>query len=88
MTIEQAQRDFDDLIAKNGFTIAGRTSDTGIPINHSVWKKTVQVAWHGEQEETLEARILLSYGYPLVTIKRNSRQVPSSSATTVAPSEQ
>ena len=76
MTIEQAQRDFDELIAKNGFTIAGRTSDTGIPIYHRVWKKTEQVAWHGEQGETLEARILLSYGYPLVTIKRNSRQDP------------
>lgn len=65
MTIEQAQKDFDELIVKNGFTIAGHTSDTGIPIYHRVWEKTVQVAWHGEQEETLEARILLSYGYPL-----------------------
>ena len=76
MTIEQAQRDFDELIAKNGFTLAGRTSDTGNPIYHRVWKKTVQVAWHGELEETLEARILLSYGCPLVTIKHNDRQDP------------
>ena len=76
MTIEQAQRDFDELIAKNSFAIAGYTSDTGIPIYHRVWKKTAQVAWHGEQEETLEARILLSYGCPLVTIKRNGRQDP------------
>ena len=76
MTIEQAQRDFDELIAKNRFTLAGRTSDTGNPIYHRVWKKTVQVAWHGEQEETLEARILLSYGYPLVVVKRNGKQDP------------
>lgn len=76
MTIEQAQREFDELIAKNGFTLAGHTSDTGTLIYHRVWKKTVLVAWHGEQEETLEARILLSYGYPLVTIKRNGRQDP------------
>lgn len=27
MTIEQAQRDFDELLAKNGFTLAGHTSD-------------------------------------------------------------
>lgn len=74
MTIEHAKKDFDELIAKNGFTIAGHTSDTGIPIYHRVWKKIVQDAWHGEQEETLEARILLSYGYPLVTIKRNGKQ--------------
>ena len=76
MTIEQAQRDFEELISKNGFTLAGHISDTGSPIYHRVWKKTVQVAWHGEQEKTLEARILLSYGYPLVTIKRNGRHDP------------
>lgn len=76
MKIEQAQRDFDELIVKNGFTIAGHTSDTGTPIYHRVWKKAVHVAWYGEQEETLEVRILLSYGYPLVTIKRNGRQDP------------
>ena len=45
MTIEQAQRDFDELIAKNGFTLAGHTGDTGNPIYHRVWAKTLQVAW-------------------------------------------
>ena len=45
MTIEKAQKDFDELIAKNGFTLAGYTSDTGNPIYHRVWKRTVQVAW-------------------------------------------
>lgn len=76
MTKEQAQRDFDELIAKNNFTLAGHTSDTGNPIYHRIWKRTVQVAWYGEQEEALEVRILLSFGYPLVTIKRNGRQDP------------
>ena len=73
MTIENAQKDFDELIAKNSFTLAGYTSDTGNPIYHRVWKRTVQVAWQGEQEDTLEVRILLSYGYPLVVVKRNGR---------------
>ena len=41
MTIEQTQRDFDDLIEKNGFALVGRTSDTGTPLYHRVWKKTV-----------------------------------------------
>lgn len=44
MTIEQVQKDFDELIARNGFTNAGYTSDAGIPIYHRGWKKTVQVA--------------------------------------------
>lgn len=76
MTIEKAQQDFDELIAKNGFALAGYTSDTGNPIYNRVWKRTVQVAWQGEQEDKLEVRILLSYGYPLVVVKRNGRQDP------------
>ena len=76
MTIEQAQKDFDELIKKNSFVVAGYTGDTGTPIYHRIWKKTVQVAWQGEHEETLEVRIILSYGYPLVTVKRNGRQDP------------
>lgn len=49
MTLEKAQKDFDELIEKNGFTLAGHTSDTGNPIYHKIWTKQVQVAWHGEQ---------------------------------------
>lgn len=76
MKTEKAQRDFDKLIAENGFALAGYTSDTGNPIYHRVLTRKVQVAWYGEQEETLEVRIMLSYGYPLVVIKRNGRQDP------------
>ena len=76
MTIEKAQKDFMELIEKNGFTEAAKTTDTQNTVYHREWTREIEVAWHGEQEETLEARILLSYGYPLVTIKRNGRQDP------------
>lgn len=62
MTKEQVRRDYDRLITKNGFTLAGYTSDTSNPIYHRIWHK---------QEDELEVRILLSGTYPLVTIKRN-----------------
>lgn len=64
MTKEQAQKDYNRLIAKNGFALAGYTSDTGNPIYHKIWQK---------QEDELEVRILLSGTYPLVTIKRNGK---------------
>lgn len=32
--------------------------------------------WHGQQKETLEAKIILKYEYPLVTVKRNVRHGP------------
>lgn len=75
MTLEKAQKDFNELIAKNGFTYTA-TTDLGHDIYHREWKRKVQVAWYGEQEETLEVRIMLSYGYPLVVVKRNGKQDP------------
>ena len=75
MTLEKAQEDFNELIAKNGFTLAGQTNE-GNPIYHKIWTKKVQVAWYGEQEDTLEIRIMLSYTYPLVVVKRNGKQEP------------
>ena len=75
MTLEKAQKDFDELIEKYGFTETAKTNE-GNPIYHKVWTKQVQVAWYGEQQDTLEIRILLSYGYPLVVVKRNGKQEP------------
>ena len=75
MTIEKAQKDFMDLIAKNGFTYV-TTTDLGHSIYHREWHRKVQVAWYGEQDDTLEVRITLSYGYPLVVVKRNGKQDP------------
>ena len=75
MTIEKAQKDFDELIAKNGFTYV-TTTDLGHSIYHREWHRKVQVAWYGEQDDTLEVRITLSYGYPLVVVKRNGKQDP------------
>ena len=75
MTIEKAQKDFDELIAKNGFTYV-TTTDLGHSIYHREWHRKVQVAWYGEQDDTLEVRITLSYGYPLVVVKRNGKKHP------------
>ena len=75
MTIEKAQKDFDQLIAENGFTIAATTNDNHT-VYHRVWTKKVQVAWYGEQDSTLEIRIMLSYGIPLVSARRNGRDDP------------
>ena len=64
MTTEQAQKDFDKLIAENGFTIVDHAANTGSPIYQRTWKK---------QENELEIRIRLSFGYPLVSVKRNGK---------------
>ena len=75
MTLEKVQKDFDELIAKNGFTHTA-TTDLGHRIYHREWKRKVQVAWYGEQDDTMEVRITLSDRYPLVVVKRNGKQDP------------
>ena len=76
MTIEKAQKDFDELIEKNGFSFTGTCTPLGNLIYHRQWHRKVKVAWYGEQDDHLEVRIMLSYGYPLVVVKRNGREDP------------
>lgn len=64
MTAEKAQSEFNKLIAENGFTIAGHTGDSGIPIYHRVWK---------DGNKTLEVRIMQSGEYTLMTVKKNGK---------------
>ena len=67
MTIEKVQREFNDIITKNGFTEAACTTDTNNIVYHRVWQK---------EDETLEVRIMLSYIYTLVTVRRNGKADP------------
>ena len=67
MTSEKVQRDFIDIITKNGFTEAARTTDTNNIIYHRVWQK---------EDETLEVRIMLSHTYALVTVRHNGNDDP------------
>lgn len=59
MTLEKAQKDFMELIAKNGFTEAAKTTDTQNTVYHREWAREVEVAWHGKQQDTLEIRMML-----------------------------
>lgn len=67
MTIEKAQREFSDIITKNSFTEAARTTDTNNIVYHRVWNN---------DNETLEVRIMLSYIYTLVSVKHNGKADP------------
>ena len=67
MTSEQAQKEFNEIITKNGFTEAARTNDTNNIIYHRIWKN---------DDETLEVRIMLSHTYALVTVRHNGNDDP------------
>ena len=38
------------------------------------WAKKIEVVWYGESESTLEIKISMSYGIPLVRIIRDGRR--------------
>lgn len=67
MTSEQAQKEFNEMIIKNGFTEAARTNDKNNIIYHRIWKN---------DDETLEVRIMLSHTYALVTVRHNGNDDP------------
>lgn len=67
MMIEQAKRDFVEVIIRYGFREAGRTRDTNNIIYHRVWQK---------DDTMLEVRMLFSGTYTLVTAKHNGKSDP------------
>ena len=73
MTIEKANKDFNQLIEKNGFTNTGAMTPTGCEVYSREWNCKVQVAWYGESTDTLVIKIWISYGIPMVWVIRNGR---------------
>ena len=63
----------EEILAANGFK-ADKVTEDGRTIYAKTWKKTSQVSWVGEMEETLEVRLWVSYGYALVNVYRNGRR--------------
>ena len=73
MTIEKANKDFNQLIKKNGFTNTGAMTPTGCEVFSREWSRKVQVAWYGESTDRLEITTWISYGIPMVWVIRNGR---------------
>lgn len=67
MTIEQAQKDFIELIQKNGFTEAAKTTDTQNTVYHRKWTR---------EGDTLEIRMMLCGTAVLAAVRRNGRDDP------------
>lgn len=67
MTTEKAQRDFMELITKNGFTEAAKTTDTNNTVYHRVWTR---------EGDTIEIRMILCGTAVLAAVRRNGRDDP------------
>ena len=73
MTMEKATKDMQELVAKHGFQYEGELTYDGRQIFTRCWSKKTQVVWYGDSESTLEIKVSMSYGYPLVRIIRDGR---------------
>ena len=73
MTIEKVNKDFNQIIEQNGFINTGAKTPTGCEVYCREWNRKVQVAWYGESTDTLEIKIWISYGIPMVWVIRNGR---------------
>jgi len=74
MTMEKATKDMQELVAKHGFQYEGELTYDGRQIFTRRWSTKTQVVWYGESESTLEIKVSMSYGYPLVRIIRDGRR--------------
>ena len=74
MTLEKTTKDMQALIAQHGFNYEGELTCDGRQIFTRRWTKKTQVVWYGESESTLEIKISMSYGIPLVRIIRDGRR--------------
>ncbi len=73
MTIEKANKDFNQIIEQNGLINTGAKTPTGCEVYCREWNRKVQVAWYGESADTLAIKIWISYGIPMVWVIRNGR---------------
>lgn len=74
MTLEKASKDMQELVEKHGFQYEGELTYDGRQIFTRRWAKKIEVVWYGESESTLEIKISMSYGIPLVRIIRDDRR--------------
>lgn len=73
MTLEKAAKDMNKLVAQYGFKFEGELAYDARQIFTRRWSKKIEVVWGGESESTLEIKVSMSYGVPLVRIIRDGR---------------
>ena len=74
MTLEKATKDMQELVEKHDFQYEGELTYDGRQIFTRRWAKKIEVVWYGESESTLEIKISMGYGIPLVRIIRDGRR--------------
>ena len=67
MTTEKAQKDFMELIQKNGFTEVAKTTDTQKTVYHRIWRR---------DSDKLEIRMMLCGTAVLAAARRNGHDDP------------
>ena len=66
---------FTEIMQQNGFQYTGKTSYDGKFIFGREWHRTSDVLWHGKMESTFRIEAYEDFGYPIVTLYEDGRQI-------------
>lgn len=74
-TVEQLTKEFAEIMAANGFEATNETDYAGNILYSRRWERTDDVLWHGPYHTTYEIVASISYGYPMIRMYEDGRQI-------------
>ena len=74
-TTEQLTKEFQEIMAANGFEATNETDYAGNTLYSRRWERTDEVLWHGTWHATYEITASISYGYPMIRMYEDGRQI-------------
>ena len=73
--IEKKNREFTGLMEQNGFRYNGKTMYDGTFIYERVWQRETELVWYGVQDTEYRIEASIRFGYPLIRIYCNGREL-------------
>ena len=74
-TTEQLTKEFQEIMDANGFEATNETDYAGNTLYSRRWERTDEVLWHGAWHTTYEIVASISYGYPMIRLYKDGRQI-------------
>ena len=74
-TTEQLTKEFQEIMTANGFKATNETDYAGNAMYSRRWERTDEVLWHGAWHTTYEIVASISYGYPIIRLYKDGRQI-------------
>ena len=74
-TVEQLTKEFQEIMAANGFEATNETDYAGNILYSRRWQRTAEVFMYGTTRHEYEIVASISYGYPMIRMYEDGRQI-------------